>query len=264
MLHPRYLVKHLELILVFACLSFLVGLAQESKWFVQFGKAAQEHRITTPILAIVLVIILALCCWGLFIAFRPRYALCWQASAASLLFLVIFAGASAAGFSVRLWFLSDPAVRLTAFRARDLVIATAALNLSGTAIGSLYSSVFVQKVDYTKLRAEVKLVLSAIETLRQTCERKGYLSIADVSPLIKACGAAHGTATDVMKLDTRTYGALIDTELVQPLATLDRAASDPAIADAPETFLRACGLIDDGRDDTVFNAFRLLKTRAEC
>jgi hypothetical protein len=257
-LHPRYLIKRAWLVVVFALLCATGGILTDPKQFRILSDFVRVHKPPASILIAAVITTFVLSVVLAKLVLEPRYATTGQSTAAALLFVSIYAAASLAGFWVRLHFLADPGVS-AAVGMTDLLIAEIALCIIGTTAGVAYNTTFVQKIDYTKFRAEVKSVVSSIGAMETTFRRRGYLTAEDAEAVQRNCVAAHSTAVELVKIELPGYGAMFESRYVQPLEKLARAASGKEVSEAPESFLRACGVIDDS-DEELRNAFRRLQS----
>jgi hypothetical protein len=259
-LHPRYLIKRAWLVVVFALLCATGGILTDPKQFRIVSDFVRVHKPSVSTLIAAVIAAFAVSFVLAKLTLEPRYATSGQSTAAALLFVFIYGAASLAGFWVRLRFLPDPGSQGAAVGMADLLIAEIVLCVVGTAFGVAYNTAFVQKIDYTKFRTEVRNVVASIGAMETTFLERGYLTAEDAEVLQRNCNAAHNTAVELVKIELPAYGAMIERRYVQPLEKLARAASGKEVSDAPESFLRACGVIDDDSEEELRNAFRRLKS----
>lgn len=260
MLHPRYLIKRAWLVVVFALLCAIGGILTDPKQFRIVADVVRVHKpsVSTLIAAVIAAFLVSVVLAKL--TLEPRYATRGQSTAAALLFVFIYGAASLAGFWMRLRFLPDPGGRGAAVGMEDLLIAEIVLCIVGTAVGVAYNAVFVQKTDYTKFRAEVRSVVASIGAMETTFRERGYLTAEDAEVVQRNCTAAHSTAIELVKIELPPYATMIEARYVQPLEKLARAASGKEVSEAPESFLRACGVIDDDSEEELRDAFRRLES----
>lgn len=252
MLHPRILIKRVRLVVVFAGVSAATAFLPDPKTVVALSDA-MEAKLATWFRVLLLIAALAFCAWSFHVMIQLRYVLNRQAVAASVLLMSIFIAASAVGIGARLALAGTPTSTTHALNIAIL------LSVGSLVIGTMYNAVYVQKPDYTKLRAELCGIASGFDSLIETNGVKGYVTRDELEPVSKALTAARTTAADLVKIETKAYGAFIDANFAEPLAVLSSAASNRVVSDAPESFLRACGLLGDRANESVAAAYRRLR-----
>jgi hypothetical protein len=257
----RYLIKRVKLMVLFATLSATAGLVQEPKFFRLLSVAGRVHAISTAMLFLAFVIVLL----GSFAVIRTlletRYVHECQVIAASLLFLAVFLAASTTGFAVRVLFLPESTSTAQTWGQYEILVAAIVFTFSASGLAAIYNALYPQKVDYTKLRTEIRNLLSVIHGMRTTFESRGYLNAMDAAALQTACRAARDTASDLVKVEIPSYAAFVQQTYAAPLAALAEAAEASAVVASPESFLRACGLHPHhtSSSDALKQAFRLLQ-----
>jgi hypothetical protein len=245
-----------------ACLSAGAGAWQDPKQFGLLSGFAGRHAIPPSWLDVVATAAVFLAFFLLQNSIDARYATSRQATAATLLLLMLFGGAWIAGFYFRLLALETSPPPTPA--GGRLAIALITFGGSGMVMGALYNAVFIQKTDYTKLRSERKILLATITELEQKY-RESYLSAADGERLKTACASALTSATDAVKIELPGYGKFIEGIYVEPLKILAAAAAEDGVQDAPESFLLGCGVLTEGPADAqLAGALRRLKNERQC
>lgn len=256
---PRYLVKRVRLVLLFAILSAAAGFVQDPRFFGLLSAAARANAISTPMLLVGLAI-------GVLASFgfirnilEPRYANPRQALAASVMFLCIFTAASLAGFALRTVFLEPAPAR--SLRVNELVVAAIVIALGASAMATIYNTLHVQKSDYMKLRSEIRTVLGTISAMAGTFERQGFVSGGDAARLADECRAARDSVTELLKIEAPAYAEYVEHAYAAPLRELTKAAEQESVAETPESFLRACGVLPGhpAHNETLNRAFHLLQ-----
>ncbi len=243
-LHPRYLAKRWLLLLLFALLSAIGGFMQDPKFFRLLTTAAARWSISTPMLTVILVGMLAAMFALIRTFLETRYALAAQAWAASALFAVVFIGTSVLGFAARLLLLSDlPNGASQAIRWPDeTLVAAIALTAGAAGAAAIYNLLFIQKTDYAKFRVELRRAVSLIEEMESKEKEIGYVPASDGPPLATACADALKTLEDLIKIETADYARFADARLAAPLRTLTAAISKDEVQGSPESLLHDADL----------------------
>ena len=241
--NPRYLAKRWLLLLLFALLSAIGGFVQDPKFFRALTGAAARWSISTPMLAAVLVGMLAAMFALIRTFLETRYALASQAWAASALFGVLFIGTSVLGFAARLLVVSDtPEKAPQAIRwPNEALVAAITLTLGAAGAATIYNLLFIQKTDYAKFRAELRRVMSLIEDM-ESKKKTGYVPASCGPPLAAACADALKTIEDLIKIETADYARFADARLAVPLRALTASISIKEVQEAPDSLLHDADL----------------------
>ena len=264
MYRPRYLIKRMRLMSLFALLSATAGFVQEPKFFRLLSAAGRAHSISTTILFLAFAIALLASFAIIRTLLETRYAHERQAIAASVIFLAVFLLASTSGLAVRVLFVPESTSAAQAWGHHEVLIVVIVFTFGSSGMAAIYNALYTQKVDYTKLRADIRNLLAVVDGMRTTFRNRGYLNAQDAAALQIACRSAQNTAADLVKVEIPCYAVYVQQTYAAPLATLAEAAEELTVVDSPEGFLRACGLHPHqvSSNDALKRAFRLLQNGA--
>jgi hypothetical protein len=243
--HPRLLLKRPWTIGLFVVLAALCAALADPKLFESLIPVLRKAPTVLSVTAAVMLESLLLTI--IWLTLESRYAVAVQTHAAAVLFLVIVTVASVFGFWSRMALLGDSTGMTRNFGPRGYTFPegiAALLALTGT--GSIFIAaqnlIFLRKADYTPFVSARSQFLDDVRAMKDRFDTGQPSGEKDAAKLQQDCSNARTALNAPFSAEIGAYRRFVQKELLAPLDTLCALVAGADVQQAPETFLRACGL----------------------